>query len=1004
MIYTYEEAFKSSLEYFNGDELAANIWIGKYCLKNDKGELLEKSPTDMHKRIAKELARIEQKYQNPLSEQEIFELIDKFKYIVPQGSPMAGIGNNQQITSISNCFVIHNGSDSYGGIMQIDQEQAQIMKRRGGAGTDLSHIRPKGSPVKNSALTSTGVVPFMERYSNTTREVAQDGRRGALLISISIKHPDVVDFIDAKLEQGKITGANISVKMTTDFLYSVIADDDYLLRFPIDLNVDTIISSEYDYNKLYAINNGYIKKVKAKEIWKKLMYNAWKSAEPGIIFWDKIIRESSADCYKEEGFNTVTCNPCIPGWSKLMTKSGIKQLNDINVGEQIWSREGWTTIINKWSNGIKDVYKYSLQFDDKIPNTDLEYAFYGTKNHQIVSYDKKIEVCNATDIDCFLNNINDDFSCNFTDKLSIEPLMIKSSELYSTEEVFDITVDNKSHTFWCQGCNISNCGEIFLNSYGACNLIAMNFYSYIDNPFSIAARFNYELFKKNAIIIQRLADDMLDIELEKIDAIINKIYQDPEPIAIKEVEINLWTKIANIIKQGRRTGCGFTALGDTIAALGLKYGTKEATEFAAELQKIYATQCYKSSIILAKERGSFPIWNYDKEINNDFIQRITKELVINDYKQYGRRNICCNTVSPTGTVSQMTQTSGGIEPIFQIAYTRRKKINPSDKNARIDFIDETGEKWQEFNVLHSKLIDWYFINGERKFHDYNACKRFLEALDKKTLDDIIKKSPYFGATANDIDAIEKIKMQGQIQLYVDQSISVTCNLPKETTIEQIDELYLTAWKEGCKGCTVYRDGSRSGVLIDKKESEQNKLHNKRNGYIVINSAPKRPKSIPCDIHYVTSKGTRWMVLVGKLYDAPYEVFAFKKSHVSLSEKINKGNLIKIRKGGIYNLDISGIALIENINELFDTGGEEALTRMTALALRHGADVKFAYEQLDKSKDDIVSFGKAIARVLKTYIKDDDIPSNSKCPNCGAADGLHYTEGCVKCKYCEYGKC
>ncbi len=857
MIYTYEQAFKASLEYFNGDELAANIWIGKYCLKNDKGELLEQSPTDMHKRIAKELARIEQKYPNPISEQEIFDLIDKFRYIVPQGSPMAGIGNNEQVVSLSNCFVIGNGADSYGGIMQIDQEQAQLMKRRGGVGTDLSHIRPKGSPVKNSALTSTGVVPFMERYSNTTREVAQDGRRGALLISISCKHPDVADFIDAKLEKGKVTGANISVKMTDDFMYSVVADDDYLLRYPIDLNVDTIISSNYDYNKLYVVDGGYIKKIKAKELWKKLMYNAWKSAEPGILFWDTIIRESPTDCYKEEGFNTVTCNPC---------------------------------------------------------------------------------------------------------------------------------------------------GEIPLCPNDSCRLLAINFYSYVNNAFTNEAFFDFKLFKKHSIIAQRLADDIIDLELEKIDTILEKINQDPEEDEIKQIEINLWKKIKQSAINGRRTGTGFTGLGDCIAALGLKYGTGEATEFATNLQKEYIVNLYESSIIMAKERGAFPIWNYDKEKNNPFINRILDNDLLEIHKQCGRRNISLATVAPTGTTSQMTQTSGGIEPVFKLAYTRRKKINPSDKNARVDFVDETGEKWQEFNVLHHKLVDWYLINNANEFSDILSCKRFLEALDKKTLDDIIKKSPYYGATANDIDALEKVHMQGQIQQYIDHSISVTANLPINTTVEQVNDLYIKAWKEGCKGCTVYREGSRSGVLINKEDGGLVRGQVPRNGHIITNSAPKRPKEIPCDIKYVTSKGVRWMVLVGKLNGMPYEVFAFKKENVTIAEKFTEGKLIKIRKGGVYNLEIPGVALIENINELFDTGGEEALTRMTALALRHGADVKFAYEQLDKSKDDIISFGKAIGRVLKNYIKENDTPSNTKCPNCNAEDGLYYSEGCVRCKYCEYGKC
>ena len=839
-IYNRDEVFKATMEYFNNDELATNVWIGKYCLKDSSGNLYEKIPDDMHRRLAKEFARIETKFKNPLSEEEIYNTLKKFKYIVPGGGSMSGIGNNIQTVSLSNCFVIGNGADSYGGIMLTDQEQAQLMKRRGGVGHDLSHIRPNGMEVKNSALTSTGVVPFMERYSNTTREVAQDGRRGALMLSISVNHPNAEDFIDAKMIEGKITGANISVKLSDKFMNAAINNEEFDQQFPIK-------------------GTPLIKKqINAKKLWDKIIFNAWKRAEPGILFWDKIISESPSDCYGKE-WETISTNPC---------------------------------------------------------------------------------------------------------------------------------------------------GEIPMNSFSSCILIANNLYSFVKNPFTKEASFDFELFKNIVNICQRLADDIVELEIEKIEKILKKIELDIEDDEIKIIEKNLWLKIKNRIIEGRRTGVGVTSEGDMLAALGLIYGTEEATNFSELVHKTLAIESYKTSIQMAKERGCFTIWNLEKESANPFLNRIFNEIklesnnIIEDYKKTGRRNIANLTCAPVGTGSLMTQTTSGIEPVFKPVYKRRRKINPNDKNVKINFTDKVGDTWEEYNVFHHKFIDWMIIN---KFIIDGIWT--FDPNDDKILDNIIKQSPYYKASSNDVDWVEKVKLQGKVQKWIDHSVSVTVNLPEDIDKETVAEVYEEAWKAGCKGVTVYREGSRDGVLISKDKKSNNTTVDlmKRNGHIVYNGAPVRPKSLPCDIYNITAKGEKWVVLIGLLHEQPYEVFSFKQKSLMLSPKFEKGILTK-EKGGVYNLEITDVITIKNILGLFERDEEESLTRVISLALRHGAEVKFVYDQLNKSEGSIASFNKAIGRALKKYIPNGTKIKN-KCPEC-EEDSLVYENGCTQCKNpkCGYSKC
>lgn len=834
-----DEIRKATVEYFGGDELAANVWIDKYALRDGK-DIFELTPDDMHHRIASEFARIEAKYPNPMSEDEIYQLLKGFRYVIPQGSPMSGIGNDFQIVSLSNCFVIGNPglSDSYGGIMKTDQEQVQLMKRRGGVGHDLSHIRPEGSPVKNSALTSTGIVPFMERFSNTTREVAQGGRRGALMLSISIKHPDAEKFIDAKTTLGKITGANVSVKITDEFMRCAIENKPFLQQYPID-----------------SPNPQYVKEIDARALWDKIIANAWSVAEPGVLFWDTIIRESVPDCYADEGFTTVSTNPC---------------------------------------------------------------------------------------------------------------------------------------------------GEIPLCPYDSCRLLAINLYGYVKNPFTPQAKFDFDLFRTHVQKAQRLMDDLIDLELEKVEKILAKIDADPEPDEVKLVERNLWLHIKEKCMEGRRTGLGITAEGDMLAALGLRYGTPEAIDFAVNVQKNLALSAYRSSVTMAKERKPFPLYDTDREQNNPFIRRIAEadpELYA-EMNEHGRRNIALLTIAPTGTVSICTQTTSGIEPVFLVAYNRRRKINPNDSvNSTKKIVkDVNGDTFEEFTVFHPKFVDWLKINN------YNVDE--VSDMNDEELKAIIEKSPYYKATAYDIDWVDKVRMQGAIQKWVDHSISVTVNIPKETTKEMVSTIYQTAWESGCKGCTIYRDGSRDGVLVARSSSE-----NADTSEFKETKAPKRPKKLEAEIVRFQNEKEGWIAVVGMLDGHPYEIFTGKAENFVLPTWVEKGWVIRTKeenKKARYDfefLDKDGYPVtIQALSRMFNQEYWNYAKLISGI-LRHGMPIQNVVELISKLNfdvDSITTWKNGVARALRRYIKD-GTDAGEKCPQCGAK--IIYTGGCKECSAkCGWSKC
>ena len=846
-VYTQKEAEQASVSYFGGDALAARVWSTKYALKDSYGNLYELTPDDMHHRLASEIARIENKYANPLSETELFELLRDFRYIVPAGSPMTGIGNDFQVASLSNCFVIgQDGSaDSYGAIIQIDEEQVQLMKRRGGVGHDLSHIRPHGSPVKNSALTSTGLVPFMERYSNSTREVAQDGRRGALMLSVSVKHPDSEAFIDAKMEQGKVTGANVSVKMHDDFMQAAINNQMYTQQYPID-----------------AESPIYTKEVDAAKLWKKVIHNAWKSAEPGVLFWDTITKESVPDCYADLGYKTVSTNPC---------------------------------------------------------------------------------------------------------------------------------------------------GEIPLCPYDSCRLLAVNLYSYVKNPFTAEAEFDFELFKKHVAVAQRMMDDIIDLEVEKIEKILAKVGSDPESESIKRTERELWEKILDKTTQGRRTGVGTTAEGDMLAALGLRYGTPEATAFSVEVHKTLALAAYRSSVMMAKERGAFKVYDAKREENNPYIQRI-KEADPDLYElmtKYGRRNIACLTIAPTGTTSIMTQTTSGIEPVFQPVYRRRRKVNPNDKNVHVDLVDEVGDSFEEYVVFHHKFITWMNANG----YTYDASHRYTTA----EIDELVAKSPYYKATANDVDWLEKVHMQGAIQKWVDHSISVTINLPNDVSEELVGQLYEEAWRCGCKGCTVYRDGSRTGVLegIKEKKKEVSKKEEK-NCVCFDNKVRVRPAELECDVVRFQNNKDKWIAFVGIKDGVPYEIFtglADDEEGILLPKSVTKGKIIRVvQEDGTKRYDFQFVnsrgfkTTMEGLSYKFDKEFWN-YAKLISGVLRYGMPIDQVIKMISSLQMDsetINSWKVGVERALKKYIQDGTVVQGQVCPNCGNA--LIFEEGCMHCRECGYSRC
>lgn len=840
-IYTFDEAFKASMDYFTGDELAAKVWVNKYALKDAFGNIYEQSPKDMHHRLAGEIARVEKNYPNPLSEQELFDLFDHFRYIIPQGSPMTGIGNDFQIASLSNCFVIgiDGMADSYGAIIRIDEEQVQLMKRRGGVGHDLSHIRPKGSPVKNSALTSTGLVPFMERYSNSTREVAQDGRRGALMLSVSIKHPDSESFIDAKMTEGKVTGANVSVKIDDEFMRAVIGNETYRQQYPID-----------------AAEPLYAKDINAAALWHKIIHNAWKSAEPGVLFWDTILRESVPDCYADLGFRTVSTNPC---------------------------------------------------------------------------------------------------------------------------------------------------GEIPLCPYDSCRLLAINLYSYVVNPFTKEAYFDFDLFKKHVALAQRIMDDIIDLESEKIEKILEKIDSDPESMEVKQSERHLWEKIQRKTLMGRRTGVGITAEGDMLAALGLRYGSDDAIDFAEKVQKTLGLAAYRSSVELAKERGAFEIFDAKREEKNPFIGRLREadpELYA-DMLKYGRRNIACLTIAPTGTTSLMTQTTSGIEPVFLPVYKRRRKVNPNDTEARVDFVDETGDAFEEYIVFHHKFVTWMMANG------YSTIKRYTQ----EEIDELVAKSPYYKATSNDVDWLQKVRMQGRIQKWVDHSISVTINLPSTVSEELVNELYIEAWRCGCKGCTVYRDGSRSGVLI-AADNKKKKKDDCMQPPVIVST---RPRELEADVVKFQNNKEKWIAFVGLLNGRPYEIFtglADDDEGIMLPKNVVKGSIIKsYDEDGKKHYDFQfknkrGYKMtIEGLDGKFNPEYWN-YAKLISGVLRYGMPIDQVIklvQGMELNSESINTWKNGVERALKKYLPNGMAAKGQQCPNCGL-ETLVYQEGCLICTNCGASRC
>lgn len=847
--YSQEEAYEASLKYFGGDELAARVWVNKYAMKDSFGNIYECSPEDMHWRIARELARVERKYPNPLSEEQIFELLDHFRYIIPAGSPMTGIGNDFQVASLSNCFVVglDGDADSYGAIMRVDEEQVQLMKRRGGVGHDLSHLRPKGTPVNNSALTSTGLVPFMERYSNSTREVAQDGRRGALMLSVSIKHPDSEAFIDAKMTEGKVTGANVSVKLDDEFMRAAIEDKPYVQQFPID-----------------SPNPVVKKEVSARKLWEKIVHNAWKSAEPGVLFWDTIIRESIPDCYADLGFRTVSTNPC---------------------------------------------------------------------------------------------------------------------------------------------------GEIPLCPYDSCRLLSINLYSYVDNPFTAEARFNMEKFQRHVALAQRLMDDIVDLEMEKIDRIMEKIAQDPQSDEVKGAEYHLWEKIKRKSGMGRRTGVGITAEGDMLAALGLRYGTQEATDFSVSVHRQLALSAYGSSVNMAKERGAFEIYDAKREENNPFVLRLKEAdpALYEDMRQYGRRNIACLTIAPTGTTSIMTQTTSGIEPVFMPVYKRRRKVNPNDTNVHVDYVDEVGDSFEEYIVYHRKFLTWMEAQG------IDTTQRYTQ----EEIDALVARSPYYKATANDVDWLMKVKMQGAIQKWVDHSISVTVNLPNSVDEALVNQLYQEAWRSGCKGCTIYRDGSRSGVMVSVSKKDGKKASAQFTEEMPPCKHPEvtevRPKVLDCDVVRFQNNKEKWLAFVGLLDGYPYEIFTGLQDDdegIMLPKSVVKGKIIKqVNEDGTKRYDFQfenkrGYkTTVEGLNEKFNPEYWN-YAKLISGVLRYRMPIDHVIKlvgQLQLDDESINTWKNGVERALKKYVSNGTKAKGQKCPNCGG-ETLVYQEGCLICTNCGASRC
>jgi ribonucleotide reductase alpha subunit len=1146
--YTYTQVLEKSTQYFNGDEFAAKVFVDKYALQNFNGEYLELTPDDMHHRLAKEFARVEKKYPNPISEKEIFNLIKNFKYIVPQGSPMSAIGNPYQIQSLSNCFVVQgvysNKLDSYGGIMLADQELAQIMKRRGGVGLDISGIRPKNTITANAAKTTDGIAVFMERYSNTCREVAQNGRRGAEMITISINHPEVETFINIKRDLKKVTGANISIRFNDEFMTAVKNDAEYSLRWPVEASPEEA---------------KVVKKVRAKEIWNQIIDSAWASAEPGLLFWDNVKSTTPSDIYEDVGYGSISTNPCVVGSSLIAVADGrnavsieelAKEGKDVPVystnletgqveikmgraprktgsNSEVWKLtldDGSSLIatpnhkiltkelsyiplkdlvpgtsifpfysfesnnyrqisntgqkmkggarrnrrqyrlIHEFFNGEIDAKTYAIHHkdfnsqNDNINNLELlthemhkklhsekmkgknnpyyqmddewKYNFAshpGEKNPKWISVSNEILVEHGKKLFTEEGNLTYKSWINYAQKNNLPTYLankarfgtfnnfknqvasnhkVVSVDFYGYEDVYNITVDD-NHNYHVitsyddnkfissSGICVKNCGEIVLSAYDACRLLVLNLASYVTNPFTDKATFDFDLFHKHTVIAQRLMDDIIDLEIECIDRILAKIESDPEPEEAKQVEKNLWLKIKKANIGGRRTGLGITALGDCLAMLNIKYGMPESIDMTYQIYKALAVGAHTSSCIMAKERGAFPLFDFNKEKGHNYLNSIMSAAgseVADMWEKFGRRNIALTTTAPTGSVSTLTQTTSGIEPAYLLSYVRRKKINPSDKNAKVDFVDGLGDKWQEFTIYHHGVKRWMDVTGETD----------------------ITKSPYWGATSNEIDWVASVDIQAAAQKWIDHSISKTCNLPNSASKDLVSQVYMRAWESGCKGFTIYRDGCRTGVLVSEETAKKNKPANERPEAIENSPAPKRPLELPCDIKKAKVNGETWTIFVGVLNGRPYEVFGGLSKYVDIPNKHKNGKIVKNGKNSdgltTYNLVIGDSPddqmTIKDISSIFENKTHEAFTRMISLNLRHGTPIQFVVEQLTKDKyAEMTSFSKVVARVLKSYIKDGSkTAAEKKCGSCGAEGTLIYQEGCISCTQCKWSKC
>jgi ribonucleoside-diphosphate reductase alpha chain len=984
LVCTKEEVSKATLEYFKGDELAANVWITKYALRDLEDNYYETSPDDMHSRLATEFARIEKKYPNPMSKDEIYGLLKDFKYIVPQGSPMSGIGNPFQVQSISNCFVIDSPHDSYGGILFTDQQQVQIMKRRGGVGFDISNIRPRGIICANAARTTDGIELFMERFSNSCREVAQGGRRGALMLSISVHHPQVMDFIKIKRNLTKITGANISVRISDDFMRAVKSKSSYKQQWPVDSDNPEIICN-----------------VDANEVWNEIITSAHASAEPGILFWDTALAMTPSDAYTDVGFGSTSTNPCVSGDSIVETDTGpktIKELADSKANFLVKSYNVATQTIEM---------KPAIAFMTKEDESLIELT---TESGRVIklTVDHRVYTNNGWKAAGDLNRKYDKLICFSSTPKQRRNLRPKNrnrpgAEIFESlvktrsvveEDVYDLTVEG-NHNFFANDILVHNCGEIILSPGDSCRLMLVNLTSFIENPWTEKAEFNFEHYGKVVQMAQRLMDDMIDLEIEQIDKIIKKINNDPEPENVKRIEFEMWNFIKEQAINGRRTGLGITGLGDAVAMLGEKYGSEASIVTVENFYKHLAIGSYTSSITLAKERGAFPVHDWNKEVDHPFLQRIFENLtqeVKEDWVKYGRRNIANTTTAPAGSVSCLTQTTSGIEPAFMLHYTRRRKVNPQDGDVRIDFVDNLGDKWQEYNVYHHKFKEWLdSTDPDCGWEDDPAAA--------------VSHSPYAGATANEIDWVSKVWLQAAAQKWVCHAISSTCNLPADIDIDTVKKVYEAGWETGCKGITIYRDGSRSGVLVSpgakgQKEKAFSDQH-----------APKRPEVLACDIHHASVKGERWVMMVGMYEGKPYEIIGGSAELIEIPKKYSSGTLTKRSfktKPNKYDLafgDKGEEIIIKDIVNIFDNPNYAGHTRTISLALRHGAPVQYLVEQLQKDKEmDMFSFSKCIARCLKKYIKDGSKASVTVCDSCSAEGTIIYQEGCELCTSCGGGKC